>query len=346
MMNHRRFPFIQRVAAIMGICVVLIFVAEPVAAQSPNPQQDTTPFSQPTPVNLEFPETTETPEPDHFPALYEIPLALSMHDHFYFDRPLVLDELKWPTSDFRFGYFDEKTNTMHTGLDIVGSYGQTVYAVADGEVIFSGYGLTKGNEDKSDPYGIAVVIKHSFSFEGKILYTVYGHFSEALVKTGQQVNAGDPIGLMGLTGNTSGPHVHFEVRVRENGEYKIQNPELWFAPPIGHGVLVGQIKGNNGVMLNSKVFWLKSLATKQSWTITSYSQGPIDRKLYDDYFKENFVLNDLPEGSYEISAVYNTKTYKSTIYIAPGATNYVVFNGKQGFSQGYPIDSNPSEFLH
>lgn len=328
-----------------GIFGLLLLVAVPVFAQSENPPGSYSAL-QPTPVSLDFPEITETPEPAEFSALYEIPLARSMHDHFYFTRPLDLEEINWPTSDFRFGYFDKITNTMHTGFDIVAPLGQTVHAVADGEVIFSGYGLINGEGDKTDPYGIAVVIRHSFSFEDKTLYTVYGHFGQALVTTGQKVRAGDPIGLVGLTGNTTGPHLHIEVRIHENGEYKIQNPELWIVPPLEHGVLAGQIKGNNGVYLNSKIFWLKSLDRDDSWTITTYSQGPIDRHLHDAFFQENFVQNDIPAGSYEISTSYNYKIYKSTIQIVPGAVNYVTFYGKLGFTMGYPTGANPDDFLH
>lgn len=342
-MKHvRKLRLLRLVAA--GIISMLLLGVVPVFAQSENPPSPVSAL-QPTPVSLDFPETPETPEPAALPVFYEIPLARSMHDHFYFIRPLDLQEITWPTSDFRFGYYDTKTNSMHTGLDIVAPLGQTVRAVADGEVIFSGYGLINGEGDKTDPYGIAVVIRHAFSFEGKTLYTVYGHFSEALVSAGQKVRAGDPIGLVGLTGNTTGPHLHLEVRIHENGEYKIQNPELWLVPPVDHGVLAGQIKGNNGVFLNSKILWLKSLDNDNSWTITTYSQGPIDRHLHDAYFQENFVQNDIPAGSYEISTSYNYKIYKTTIQIVPGAVNYITFNGKPGFTEGYPANSSADDFL-
>ncbi len=342
-MKSDRTPLLFR-CIISGIMCILLLGVGPVFAQTGNPP-DVSSALQPTPVSLDFPAVTETPGSIQFPTYYEIPLARSMHDHFYFTRPIDLEEITWPTSDFRFGYFDTGTKTVHMGLDIVAPLGQPIRGVADGEVIFSGYGLINGEGDKTDPYGIAIVIRHSYSFEGKTLYTVYGHLSQALVDTGQKVKAGETIGLVGLTGNTTGPHLHFEVRIHENGEYKVQNPELWLVPPVEYGVLVGQFRGNNGVYLNSKEFWLKSLENEKSWTVTTYSQSPVDRHLQDAYFRENFVQNDLPAGSYEISTSYNYKIYKTNIQIVPGAVNYISFNGKQGFTQGYPRIADPADFL-
>jgi len=299
-----------------------------------------------TPVDLDFPETTETPEPGQYPALYDVPLALSMHDHFLLTRPLIIEEVTWPTSDFRYGFFDTKTNSLHTGIDMVSEIGEPVLAAGDGEVIFAGYGLIKGTLDMDDPYGIAVMIKHSFGFEGNTLYTVYGHLQKAIVEDGQIVKAGDPIGTVGITGNTSGPHLHFEVRLQDGQDAAVQNPELWLAPPLGHGVLAGRIQNDRGNFLPSKSFSLKSMETGKIWKITTYSQNLTNRHLNDDYFHENFVLHDLPEGTYEISTYYNYGFYKAEIEIAPGAINFVTFRGKQGFVFGYPEISDPAEFLH
>lgn len=299
-----------------------------------------------TPVDLVFPESVETPEPGKYPALYNVPLALSLHDHFYLTRPVIIEEVNWPTSDFRYGFFDTKTNSLHTGFDFVGEIGDPILAAGDGEVIFTGYGLLKGTLDMEDPYGIAVMIKHSFGFEGNTLYTVYGHLQKSLVEDGQMVKAGETIGTIGITGNTSGPHLHFEVRLQDGQDAAVQNPELWLAPPLGHGVLAGRIQTERGYFLASKNFSLKSLETGKVWKITTYSQNLINRHLNDDFFCENFVLYDLPEGSYEISTYYNYGFYKANIEIAPGAINFVTFRGNQGFVFGYPEISDPTQFLN
>ncbi|WP_086804870.1 transglycosylase family protein [Streptomyces caniscabiei] len=86
----------------------------------------------------------------------------------------------------------------HTGVDFPVSTGSTVKSVAAGEVVTSGWGGS---------FGYQVVIRHA---DGR--YTQYAHLSAISVKAGQSVSAGQRIGRSGSTGNSSGPHLHFEVR--------------------------------------------------------------------------------------------------------------------------------------
>ncbi|WP_327279543.1 LysM peptidoglycan-binding domain-containing M23 family metallopeptidase [Streptomyces sp. NBC_01205] len=86
----------------------------------------------------------------------------------------------------------------HTGVDFIASSGTTVRAVGAGTVVSAGWGGAYGNE---------VVIRHA---DGK--YSQYGHLSQLSVSVGQSVTAGQTIGLSGSTGNSTGPHLHFEIR--------------------------------------------------------------------------------------------------------------------------------------
>ncbi|MFE2526811.1 LysM peptidoglycan-binding domain-containing M23 family metallopeptidase [Streptomyces sp. NPDC059382] len=86
----------------------------------------------------------------------------------------------------------------HTGVDFIASSGTTVKAVGAGTVVSAGWGGAYGNE---------VVIRHA---DGR--YSQYGHMSSLSVSTGQSVTPGQRIGLSGSTGNSSGPHLHFEIR--------------------------------------------------------------------------------------------------------------------------------------
>ncbi len=86
----------------------------------------------------------------------------------------------------------------HTGVDFMASSGTTVKAVGAGTVVSAGWAGSYGNE---------VIIKHA---DGK--YSQYGHLSSLAVSVGQSVTAGQRIGLAGSTGNSTGPHLHFEIR--------------------------------------------------------------------------------------------------------------------------------------
>ncbi|MET8690050.1 transglycosylase family protein [Streptomyces sp. NPDC004732] len=86
----------------------------------------------------------------------------------------------------------------HTGVDFPVSTGTSVKAVAAGRVVSAGWGGS---------YGYQVVIRHA---DGK--YSQYGHLSALSVRAGQQVGAGQRIARSGSTGNSTGPHLHFEVR--------------------------------------------------------------------------------------------------------------------------------------
>lgn len=91
---------------------------------------------------------------------------------------------------------------FHTGIDMVEPFGSPVYAADDGVVALVG--------SSSSGYGNYVVIAHSGGFD-----TLYGHLSTALVKVGQMVTQGTVVGLEGSTGNSTGPHLHFELRVNQ-----------------------------------------------------------------------------------------------------------------------------------
>lgn len=112
---------------------------------------------------------------------------------------------------------------FHTGLDIAAPYETPVHAAAAGRVIFSSFIYP------SDPhvgYGLCVIIMHTTH-----LATLYAHLDSALgltVKPGDLVAAGQVIGYIGVTGNTTGPHLHFEVRV--DGQF--ENP-LAYLPRQG-----------------------------------------------------------------------------------------------------------------
>lgn len=121
------------------------------------------------------------------------------------ENPGAPGSLSWPVSGPITSPFGLRSNPfgpgleMHPGIDIGAPMGATIAAAAGGRVIFAGwYG----------GYGNAIIIDH-----GGEMSTLYGHCSQIFVSQGQDVQRGQAIGAVGMTGRANGPHVHFEVRV-------------------------------------------------------------------------------------------------------------------------------------
>ncbi len=115
----------------------------------------------------------------------------------------------------------------HYGTDLRLAIGDTIYATFDGVVRINKY--NRGG------YGYYVLLRHHNALE-----TLYGHMSKQLVRVGQHVKAGQPIGLGGNTGRSSGPHLHFEVRFQGNAidpsqifefdSVRVRTPEYQISP--------------------------------------------------------------------------------------------------------------------
>ena len=284
------------------------------------------------PLRFVFPTPGPAPVSAWRPPLYPTPWAPSAYDHFYFARPIGADEVNWPVADYRYGgeFFED---VIHTGVDIPATKGTTVLAAGAGEVIWAGYGVYRGGYDITDPYGLAVVIRHDFGYQGQPLYTIYGHLDQVDVAEGQFVTTGQPIGLVGETGRVTGPHLHFELRVGENSFYNTRNPELWLVPPVGWGVLAGRVLDSSGQPISAQLVIVHSNLNGQNWFARSYGVGSANS---DPYYRENLVVGDLPAGRYELRAAYGGFSYTMEIEIRPGVVNYFVFDGFDGFLQTTP----------
>ena len=106
------------------------------------------------------------------------------------------------TISSRYGAVSSIRSSAHTGLDISARTGTPIKVVADGTVTFAAY---------SGSYGNIVKVDH-----GNGLSTWYAHTSKMYVTAGQEVKAGDVIAAVGSTGNSTGPHLHFEIRINGN----------------------------------------------------------------------------------------------------------------------------------
>ncbi len=136
----------------------------------------------------------------------------------YIDEVLYKGKIPLPIENFikvtsGFGYRESVVNNdgkqisggkSHLGIDLVGKQNSRVISIADGEVTFSGW---------QNGYGNCVEIKH-ISEDKKFFYSFYGHMQDnsLQVKKGQKVSIGQVIGIQGTTGNSTGDHLHFEIR--------------------------------------------------------------------------------------------------------------------------------------
>jgi murein DD-endopeptidase MepM/ murein hydrolase activator NlpD len=113
----------------------------------------------------------------------------------------------WPLQGPIMSSFGERTDpfngegAFHRGVDISGGYGQAIIAPADGVV--EEVGTRNG-------YGKTIAINHGHGYS-----TLFGHMSGFAVTVGQHVQRGDVIGYVGLSGRSTGPHVHYEVHIND-----------------------------------------------------------------------------------------------------------------------------------
>ena len=115
----------------------------------------------------------------------------------------------WPVPNFYkvSSHFGPRGRRHHDGIDIPAPKGTPIVAVDSGKVIYSGNGI-RG-------YGNLIVLGH-----GEEVFTVYAHAQKRIVSKGDTVKKGETIALVGNTGRSSGPHLHFEIRVKN----KVRNP--------------------------------------------------------------------------------------------------------------------------
>jgi len=152
--------------------------------------------------------------------LYEKPVVIASGYTTYYGAKIINSAtpsaqvvgigLVKPVSGIITSRFGPRGSGYHTGLDIAGPLGTTIAAAAGGTVVFSGW----------DNYGLGYAVKIS---HGNGVETVYGHCSQLYVKTGETVASGQAIAAMGSTGNSTGSHLHLEIRV--NGER--HNPQTY-----------------------------------------------------------------------------------------------------------------------
>ena len=231
---------------------------------------------------------------------------------FPLQRPISADKREEIDPSYRFGTSNHGKRDIHSGVEFLNPRGTPVLAAAKGDVVFAGDDLEMQVGPYRNFYGNYVVLQHEIPGFDESVYTLYAHLSEIDVEEGDEVKAGDQIGLVGSTGAATGAHLHFEVRYGENEYFSAVNPELWLQPlPYEEGQLTGAIAGRilnpDGKpepMPNIVIERLTGpgLPAQDTFYINTYQ----DRKLVGkEPWGEGFAISDLPPGEYQISIVKN-----------------------------------------
>lgn len=293
----------------------------PAATLTPVTPQPTSTTSPPTPTVTALPPTqTHTPQIcDPFTADYCI-----TDGYFLFQRPIYPPANTSVDPSYRYASTAGRTRDPHHGVEFVNKFGTPVYAAGEGIVLFA------GPDDKAlyspwpNYYGNVVVIQH----EGE-RYTLYAHLSRILVKSGQAVLAGEPIGEVGQTGVAIGSHLHFEVR-RGNVEdyYSTVNPELWLLPNLGEdgnplGAVQISVFDEFGQMIRFAEFTAQYFPDQDGLSDQTYYGVTYSAEMQKG--GENAAMGDLPAGQYRIALLYGGQLYERWVEVESGMLTQIVF---------------------
>jgi murein DD-endopeptidase MepM/ murein hydrolase activator NlpD len=213
-------------------------------------------------------------------------------------------------------------------VDIANPSGTPVLAVASGTVIVAGSDQTEVYGLKPDFYGQLVVVQLDREFHEQPVFVLYGHLSRVIADAGQRVTTGDVLGEVGMTGVAIGPHLHFEVRVGANTYADTRNPELWLKPLPGHGTIAGQLLDAQGDPIPEAIinFHRAEEPDKRWREACSY---PSDEVNPDEEWGENFVMGDVPAGSYILKTSVNGRLTTQEVTVEAGKTSFVIMETRK-----------------
>jgi murein DD-endopeptidase MepM/ murein hydrolase activator NlpD len=282
------------------------------ATALPTPTETAPPTETPVPTETATPIPTFTP-----PALP----GTSANEHYWLRRPVPDDGVVWTNKVYPYASTRGGALRPHHGVEFDVQNGSPVLAAAAGTVVTAGDDSSSLFGPETNFYGNLVVIEHQSKYNGMPLYTLYGHLSQVGVAVGQQVEALQPIGLVGSTGVADGPHLHFEVRVGCNQYGCTRNPSLWLYPFKDYGTIAGRIVRPNGTPIEGfQVTATRVDAASTYKGTTTYSGNTVNA---DDGWNENFVIDDVNAGYYQINFKVNGVRYKEQFWVYPYLTTFV-----------------------
>lgn len=261
---------------------------------------------------------TSTPIPTFTPPA--LPFT-SEEEHYWLKRPIPEGGTVWTDKVYPYGSTRGGTLRPHHGVEFYVDSGTEVIAAASGTVVVAGKDDVIAYGPHTDFYGNLVIVELDTPFEGQPVYNLYAHLSDIYVVEGQHVDAEQLIALSGASGIADGPHLHFEVRLGQNNYGTTYNPRLWLYPFPDYGTVAGRVIRGNGSLVEEAPISLNRIdADSRYLATTSYAGTSVNS---DAQWDENFVLDDVPMGYYEVTVAVGKKKFKEEIYVFPYRTNFV-----------------------
>lgn len=242
-------------------------------------------------------------------------------EHYWLRRPIPEGSIVWTDKAYPYGSNRGGELRPHHGVEFNVPKNTPILAAASGTVIFAGPDSEEIIGETQNFYGNVVVLQHDSGLEDQPVFSVYGHLSEILVTVGQKVHAQDQIALSGATGVADGPHLHFEVRVGENSYGATRNPLLWLYPFPDRGVVAGRILTPSGDLARSILVTLRRIDAPSAYAATTtYADDSVNE---DENWQENFVLDDVVAGYYELSIGSREDKVTKEFWVYPYQTSFV-----------------------
>lgn len=248
-------------------------------------------------------------------------------DHYWLSLPIAAGGTQLASPVYTFGDTLNGRYRPHHGVDIANPLGTSVLAPGAATILFAGPDETPNIYGPyPDFFGNTIVFRLDRDWQDRPVYVVYGHLNEILVETNDHVEAGQPVGAVGMTGIAIGPHLHVEVRLSAPGYGNSYNPGLWLEPLPGLGTVAGQIVTPDGrawTGVNVLLYRLDANDSRLYQVIPTYAA---DDGLHPDPERaENFLLAGVPAGEYELVFDLQSEIYRGRLTVEPGATSFQRF---------------------
>lgn len=279
-----------------------------------------TPTARPTasPTLTLAPSHTPSPLPTASPTR-GVERAWPRQDHLWLRRPISPDGVDTVARFYPYASRADGTYPIHHGVEFVNPMGTPILAVAAGHIIVAGDDQREVYGARTNFYGLLVIQELDERLDGAPVYVLYGHLSKVAVTPGQNVQPGEVIGEVGMTGVAEGPHLHFEVRIGQNQYSATVNPELWFAPKEGRGILAGTVETLEGQRVPEVRVVLSRAADpdRPVYTLMTYPSKEVNP---DPSWGENVAIGDLEAGDWVVRVYRGQRLYTETVKVEPGKT--------------------------